>query len=191
MAKARLIHLLRIGLLASVGAWGAGCTVYPSTPSQPAFDTDVLPIFQSHCIRCHGAGPPDGGPHPALNPLNLNPGSAVNYDGGQSCYLLTAGQFARADDAGIHQYSVPDLTRFGPCQMKGVCNPRLGGAGAYAGPTGPIETDVHMRGNCSQMPPPPAPVLDDWELKVIDAWTAESTPICSNSANPDPSLLCP
>jgi hypothetical protein len=43
-----------------------------------------------------------------------------------------------------------------------------------------------------RMPPPPSRRLDDWEMKVIDAWAAEDQPsICSKSANPDPALQCP
>jgi hypothetical protein len=52
---------VRVLGLAAAATWvGAGCTSYPSPPSEPAFDTDVLPIFQAHCTRCHGDGP-DGG----------------------------------------------------------------------------------------------------------------------------------
>ena len=177
MAKARLTRLLRTALFVGLAAWGVGCTAYPSDPSEPAFDTDVLPIFQAHCTRCHGAGPPDGG----LNSKNLNPGSAVNYDGGRNCALLTS------------SIAAPDLTRYGPCvAVDGgaeACPPALGGAASYRTL---IQQDVHLKSSCSQMPPPPAPALDDYELKVIDAWTTQMPlPICSHSSSPDPALLCP
>jgi hypothetical protein len=58
------LHRLRVlwvgGLAAAWGLLQMGCTVYPSEPADPAFDTDVLPIFEAHCTRCHGSGP-DGG----------------------------------------------------------------------------------------------------------------------------------
>ncbi|HVZ89557.1 MAG TPA: hypothetical protein VHG72_21525 [Polyangia bacterium] len=38
------------------------------------------------------------------------------------------------------------------------------------------------------MPLPPAAPLDDYELKVMDAWI--SNPVCSHDANPDPAI-CP
>jgi hypothetical protein len=60
------------GLAAAWGLLQMGCTAYPATPAQPAFDTDVLPIFEAHCTRCHGAGP-DGG---ALNAADI-PGMGV------------------------------------------------------------------------------------------------------------------
>jgi hypothetical protein len=54
------VILVRILGTATVLTGIANCTVYPSAPSDPAFDTDVLPIFEAHCTRCHGDGP-DGG----------------------------------------------------------------------------------------------------------------------------------
>jgi hypothetical protein len=65
--RSRRRHRIRLswagGLAAAWGLFQLGCTAYPPGPAQPAFDTDVLPIFEAHCTRCHGAGP-DGG---ALN----------------------------------------------------------------------------------------------------------------------------
>jgi hypothetical protein len=77
MTLTRPIRLLLVGpfgaLVAALVLGGMGCVSYPSPPSQPAFDTDVLPIFQAHCTRCHGDGP-DGG---ALNAAGV-PG--MTYD---------------------------------------------------------------------------------------------------------------
>src|SRR5258706_7727710 len=25
-------------------------------PAEPHFEADILPVFQAHCVRCHGAG---------------------------------------------------------------------------------------------------------------------------------------
>lgn len=59
MTTSHLDRLVRALGLAVVLA-GAGCTLYPSPPAEPAYDTDVRPIFLAHCARCHGDGP-DGG----------------------------------------------------------------------------------------------------------------------------------
>jgi hypothetical protein len=61
MTNSHLHRLVRLVGFATAATWvGAGCTSYPSAPSDPAYDTDVLPIFEAHCNRCHGNGP-DGG----------------------------------------------------------------------------------------------------------------------------------
>jgi hypothetical protein len=151
----------------------AGCTVAPAIPSQPAFDTDVRPIFLAHCTRCHGAGP-DGGA--------LNTTSTPNWDGSPNCTTSPIG---------------PNLMVYCALDSSGnkVCPPTAAaGAGFYAtlkvDGIGYVLHDSY--GTCTQMPPPPAPQLDAWELAVVDAWTAEQPmPICSRSSNPDPSLLCP
>ena len=46
------------GLVSAVALFGvASCsTTVASTPSQPAYDSDVRPILMAHCVRCHGAG---------------------------------------------------------------------------------------------------------------------------------------
>jgi hypothetical protein len=175
MTIARPIRSLLIGLfgglVATLALGGVGCVSYPSPPSQPAFDTDVLPIFQAHCTRCHGNGP-DGG---ALNSAGV-PGVTYNA-------------------AGPPQPTAPFLTRFGD-----VCPPLAdGGAGTcFNSPSSKCECGalvfapmikIYIDPNYSEpMPPRPAPPLNDWELKVVNAWTAN--PICSNSPNPDPTI-CP
>jgi hypothetical protein len=166
MATTRQIRFPWVrGLVAALALGAAGCTVYPATPAQPAYDTDVLPIFLAHCTRCHDNNL-DGG-------LNM-PVSAPNmtYVGGPM--------------VGIPLY----LTQYGPCSdvdggvvlCTGAGSPRtVANVGSY----------IH-RTDSLRMPLPPAPPLDEWETKVIDAWVAEKPmPICSNSAHPDPALLCP
>jgi hypothetical protein len=160
------------GLVAAMALGGAGCTTYPSPPSQPAFDTDVLPIFQAHCTRCHGNGP-DGG---TLNNAGV-PGVTYNA-------------------AGPPVVSPPYLSQFGDTCLPlsdgtpGTCqnnflNCRCG-AHDYA-VDGMIKTYIDP-GYSLRMPPPPAPPLNDWELKVVNAWV--DNPVCSNSPNPDPAI-CP
>jgi hypothetical protein len=151
MTITRPIKLLLVslvgGLAVPLALGGAGCTSYPSPPSKPAFDTDVLPIFEAHCTRCHGNGP-DGGA--------LNRAVAPNFP---------------YPDGGPNPTAAPFLTIFGS-------------AARYA-----LELPMYLNPDYTQrMPPPPAPLLNDWELKVVLAWS--KNPICSNSSDPDPTI-CP
>jgi hypothetical protein len=161
------------GLAAAWALFQLGCTAYPSgAPAEPAFDTDVRPIFEAHCTRCHGAGP-DGGA--------LNTTSTPNWDGGLGCITSPIG---------------PNLTGFCALDSYGnkVCPPDANpGAAFYATLKGSGLHEVlhESKGTCLQMPPPPAPALNEWELAVVDAWIAESNLICSRSSNPDPAALCP
>jgi hypothetical protein len=173
MAIGRAFRSLLTAGAAALALGAAGCTLAPATPSDPAFDTDVRPIFFAHCARCHGAGP-DGGA--------LNTTSTPNWDGGLLCTTTPIG---------------PNLTTYCANDQYGnkVCPPDPGaGAGFYATlKVDGIHDVLHASaGTCIEMPPPPAPSLDEWELAVVDAWLAEQPmPICSRSSNPDPSLLCP
>ena len=155
--------LLARGLAAALALGAAGCTIYPSAPAEPAYDTDVLPIFQAHCTRCHDNNLDGGAPHTVFLP---------------------------AANGGPMMATPPSLSQFGPCVVSDGGAPTCynPGAGGYALP---IQMFVHLTTSV-RMPLPPAPPLDDWELNVIDAWAAEKPiPICSRSANPDPALLCP
>jgi hypothetical protein len=158
MTTSHLHRLVRaLGLAAAISG-AAGCTLYPSAPAGPAYDTDVRPIFEAHCNRCHGDGP-DGG--------SLN-----NAAGTQDTGLTPTGCF----------------TQFG-------VNPDAGTGGCTTGANAQapqISMYVHSTAVGIQMPPPPAPSLNSYELGVIDAWVAEPMPRkCSNSPNPDPALHCP
>lgn len=166
--------LLARSFAAALALGAAGCSTYPSAPAEPAFDTDVLPIFQAHCARCHDNNPDGGG------------GNQVVYRPDSAGGPVTAG--------------APALTIFGPCYpaAAGGVPTCYSNAAANALPTasepkGYIYTDIHRAENdSSRMPQPPSRPLDDWEMNVIDAWVAEKPyPICSRSANPDPALLCP
>jgi hypothetical protein len=159
MAIRRVLRSLLTGASVALAMSAAGCTIYPSTPSDPAFDTDVLPIFEAHCTRCHGAGP-DGG---ALNTASI-PGM------------------------GLMEASGPCLTQFGDnSTLDPNGNGCLAGANTYA-----TKIQAYIDPNfMSRMPPPPAPVLDSWEMAVVNAWVAEKPKrTCSNSSQPAPALLC-
>jgi hypothetical protein len=152
--------------LALGGPLVAGCQ--PATPAAPSFEADVRPIFMSHCVRCHGAGG------------NLNNALAPVSDGGMLNPPIVNVWLDQYVDTGM---CTATSTATFPCQF---------GALTWAlNIEGGIEFAIHTTGNIEAMPPPPAPRLNDWELKVVDAWVAEKpTPACSNSANPDPTL-CP
>ena len=92
------------GRRAGVGR-GVGCSTYPAAPAQPAFDTDVLPIFQAHCTRCHDNNP-DGGP--------LQPTS-------------TSGRTPPA----ARSAAPPHLTVFGPCYPADGGAPLCYGVASY------------------------------------------------------------
>ena len=165
MTSTRAIRsLLARGFAAALALGGAGCSVYPSAPVAPAFDTDVLPIFQAHCTRCHDNNDGGGANHEVYRP---------DAAGGP----VTAG--------------APGLTMFGPCYPSDggapVC---YSNAAAYRTL---IQKDIHRaESDILRMPLPPSLPLDDWEKNVIDAWVAElPIPICSRAAHPDPALLCP
>ncbi len=166
MAITRPIKSLLVGLVggfaAALALGAAGCSTYPAAPAEPAFDTDVLPIFQAHCTRCHDNNDGGGVNHPVYRP---------GVDGGSV--------------AGVPHFNV-----FGPC-----VTPDGGILTCYgaAGFRSLIQMRIHLPDtDVFAMPPLPSRRLDDWEMKVIDAWAAENEPsICSNSAHPDPALQCP
>jgi mono/diheme cytochrome c family protein len=176
MAIGRALRSLLTAGAAALTLGAAGCTIAPAVPANPAFDTDVRPIFLAHCTRCHGAGP-DGG--------TFNTAAVPNFDRGLTCPSTTG----------------PNLMVYCALDSYGnkVCPPNPGaGAGFYATLKGSgLQTVLHeASGTCLQMPPPPAPSLDEWELAVVDAWVAGAShnngqAVCSHSSNPDPALLCP
>jgi hypothetical protein len=148
------------------GVLAAGCE--PAVPASPSYEADVRPIFMSHCVRCHGAGG------------MLNMPRAPVPDGGIGNTSIVA-------DCYLNQY-----VNTGNCLANDPASPCHYGALTWAMTVGGgIGDVVHGRNGQMIMPPSPASPLDDWELKIIDAWVAEKPlPACSNSANPDPTI-CP
>jgi hypothetical protein len=155
--------LLAQGFAAALALGAASCSTYPPAPAEPAYDTDVLPIFQAHCTRCHD------------NNLDGGGGNNAVYRPGVDADPVVAG--------------APRLNAFGPCYSYDGGAPLCYLPQYHAS----IETDIHRAENDIQrMPLPPARQLDSWEMNVIDTWLAEQpTPICSHSAHPDPALQCP
>ncbi|HZL19376.1 MAG TPA: hypothetical protein VFG23_16705 [Polyangia bacterium] len=150
-------------VLALGGSLVAGCQ--PATPASPSYEADVRPIFMSHCVRCHGAGG------------NLNNALAPISDGGILNPPVT--------DVWLDQYA--DTGACGATADPN--NPCHFGALTWAlNLEGGIEFAIHTTGSIDTMPPPPAPRLDDWELKVIDTWIAN--PMCSDASSPNRNI-CP
>jgi hypothetical protein len=109
---------------------------------------DVLPIFEAHCVRCHGAG---GSLNADFRGLEMAPppnGFLNQYDDVVDCtpdamgnrpLTCVAGARTEAENDNIHAFT------------HGLIPPR--------------------------MPLSPAAPLDAWELAVIDNWVAEKPPM--------------
>lgn len=159
-------------------ACAAGCnTNGASVPSQPAYDVDVRPILMAHCARCHGAGGTLNVPTQPTGPnAPVLPSVQPYVDAFKAfhCYLdeFTAMTPDCVTDGGGLP---PDTCHFGA---------------AYWASTGLLHTTIHSTNPMQEMPPAPAPRLDDWAIQTLDDWSAEQPPICSHSSNPDPAI-CP
>lgn len=159
--RPRLARCWAVGLAAVWGLFQLGCTAYPATPAQPAFDTDVRPIFEAHCTRCHGAGP----------------------NGGSRNTTIVAGQ-------GPSQPSGLCLTQYGDNPDADPYFGCLGGANTYA-TTGDLVKYIQPGYSQRMPPPPAPELdpweMDVIEAWVAEPCPR----ICSRSSNPDPALRCP
>ena len=156
LAKAVFFVPLLVASALAVGALACGCG--PPVPATPSYAADVRPIFLSHCVRCHGAGP-DGGmlnnptepTGPDATPLASDPSQVTN------CYL--------------NQYHSTN------CALVDGGQPANCHYGAqFWATTQVVQLKLRLHGAIRPMPPPPAPLLDDWEMKVVDAWIAAGAP---------------
>jgi hypothetical protein len=149
-------------------ALATGCG--PPVASSPTFAADVRPIFLSHCVRCHGGGGTlnetrvPSGPDAALLPAT----ESAPANG----YL---GQFSDSGDCTPVGGVLPTTCHRGARYEAGT-NPNSGNLHLY----------LHTLSSSLAMPPPPAPLLNDWELKVVDAWVAN--PICDTPDHSDPAI---
>jgi hypothetical protein len=160
MARRPLWNASRLGAPLALVALALVVGCGPPVPAEPAYDTDVRPIFMAHCIRCHGAGPDGGTINTATQPTGPDGGPLASDSAPTTPYYFNV-------------YTAP------------------GKSGALSAATNGTKSTLHARihgGGLPPMPPAPAPRLDDWELKVLDAWVVN--PICSRSPNPDPTI-CP
>jgi len=162
-------------LLAVLGAGSAAGCGSPSAPAMPAYDTDVRPILMVHCVRCHGAG---GMQNVALEPTGPNAPVLASIRDTASELEILHGFFDQYGQTG-------DCTADQNGQVPADCKY---GAFTY-GPEMPSLIKPGLKPD-QQMPPPPAPVLDDWAIQTISNWVNNNDRACSNLPNPDPAI-CP
>jgi hypothetical protein len=144
------VKTLALGMLAL--ALGAVAACAPEKPAAPTYAKDVGPILDAHCSRCHSASGPDGG-------LQGDPGKAHPA----SC------KFDFYDSNDTSTCSVAD----------GGGAPPMSCWGAHYCATKPPFSVVlpgYIRGEIDPMPPPPASLLNDWELDVVLRWIDSGAP---------------
>lgn len=124
----------------------AGCE--KPVPATPTYTADVLPIFEAHCVRCHGAGGTLNADERSIEPAPPSGGYLDQYDDKSDC--------------------TPDADGHYPL----TC---MGGA-RYEAESGNLAAFIHGRTQ-PKMPLAPAAPLDDWELAVLDNWIAEKPPL--------------
>ncbi|HEV3031118.1 MAG TPA: hypothetical protein VG319_05710 [Polyangia bacterium] len=116
-------------------------------PKTPTFEVDVKPIFQAHCVRCHGAGGTLNADPRAFEAVPPPNGFLGQYDDKVSCALDATG-------------NIP-----ANC-LRGALSEAKDGYLAYY---------LHTK-SVIRMPMSPSGPLAPWELDVIDNWLAESPP---------------
>jgi hypothetical protein len=178
----RSLCALAVAIVASV----AGCTIYPSAPAEPAYDTDVLPILGAHCLRCHGDNVLDGGlPY-------VPPGVAA--DAGNPNLSAVSSTRAFLGQYGSNACPPAKGQGFGPddCRYGAAFFATQAKSGTASSENNILYHTIHQDSDSDgePMPPPPASPLDEHELSVLDAWMAEKPPICSRKSNPDSALHC-
>jgi hypothetical protein len=125
----------------------AGCE--KPVPAMPTYSRDVLPIFEAHCMRCHGAGGTLNADARSLEPTSHPPNGYLNQYGDKV-----------------------DCTPISPGLYPVTC---VGGA-HYEATNGNLHDYIHGIAQ-PKMPLAPAAPLDDWELDVLDNWIAENPPL--------------
>ena len=166
MAKTGPLVFVLLAAALAFGGLAAGCSA--PTPASPSYEADVRPIFLAHCVRCHGGG----------GTLNV-----THVPSGPDAALLPATESAPNNGYLNQFFDSGDCTLTDAGALPTTCH-----RGAQSEATnGNLHIYLH---SAIVMPPPPAPRLDDWELKVVDAWLAAKPPVCSNSPTPD-AAICP
>jgi hypothetical protein len=132
--------------LAAIGL--GGCD--EKAPTNPTFAQDVLPIFHTACVRCHGAG----------GTLNADPSITGAYKG------------ETPPDGYLDHYD-----NIGDCTVDPVTQraPASCGHGARD-EAGKIKIYLRLLPEPDRMPPTPSPALSPWQLEVVDNWLAEMPP---------------
>jgi hypothetical protein len=117
-------------------------------PATPTYTEDVLPILEAHCVRCHGAGGTLNADVRSIEAAPPTNGYLNQYDDKVDC--------------------TPDANMIVPVTCRGGAR--------YEAEIGNLHLFIHGFAQ-PRMPLAPAAPLDDWELSVLDNWTAEKPPL--------------
>ena len=144
---------LSLGVVALALGGVVACS--PEKPAAPTYAKDVGPIFAAHCNRCHSANGPGGafqGDPDASSPVPLPLVCHLDFYEGNPAMCT-------ADPDG------------------GTPPPSCNGAHYCAKMLAPL-MHSYIRGQVPKlsMPPPPASLMNDWELDVVDAWIKNPLP---------------
>src|SRR5258708_33229676 len=140
--KGQWLGVVGLGVMLTVGACAPA-----DPPAKPSFATDVLPVMEAHCTRCHGA-----------NGLMLDPGVT-------SPTPLFRGP---PKDGYFTQYGdMPGCPTMMPAAVVTKDNPNPGcqGASKLA-----LRIKQYIHTDALRMPPPPSDPLSEWDLKLLDNW---------------------
>jgi hypothetical protein len=145
---ARVTHSSELMLVAGALALLVGCQ--EPVPGQPTYTTDLKPLFEAHCVRCHSADGVDGGT--GQDPRSILP----------------------TDQPVSHLDSYADV---GDCSLDGAATATVPCVrGAYFEATlGPMSAYLHMTSSL-RMPLAPSEPLTSWELSLVDKWIANGAP---------------
>lgn len=146
-------------LSATCGLGACSSTPADAVPDKPSYATDVLPIFLSNCVRCHGAG----------GMLNAapNPDGSPNTVGAPSmCYLS---MYDDAGDCTVGDGGITSSTCKRGAHFCGTSagDPPISLVGYY------VLTLTQAEGG---MPPPPWPAVGAREKEVIKRWLLDPIP---------------
>jgi mono/diheme cytochrome c family protein len=138
---------ITLGTQAAENAAGKPGTLPPASSKQGlTFDTDIKPMFEASCIRCHGEQRPKGG-------LRLNTRDNV-LKGGEEGKIIVAGDSAKSK-------LVTSIARI---------NPKTAMPPEPKAPRGPRPGASAGEGNKpAQAGPPPKPLTPE-EVGIVRAW---------------------
>jgi hypothetical protein len=152
-------------------AVAAGCE--EPIPAHPTYDIEVKPLFEAHCVRCHGAGGTLNGDPRALNSYGTTPAA-----------MACRAACAKADSACLALCPMadkPNLPYLNFYADEGDCTvDATGGTPASCkrgakGQAATIKVYIHLPG-AGRMPLAPAEPLTEWELGVVDNWINDGAP---------------
>jgi hypothetical protein len=117
-------------------------------PGQPTYTTDIEPLFEAHCVRCHSADGVDGS-------TGQDPRAVNGYATDQPVSHL--GSFADVGNCDPDAGAFPQP----PCVRGAHFEALMGPMSIY------LHTNTSVR-----MPLAPSEPLTSWELALVDKWIA-------------------